>query len=211
MRLVLCDDHRLFMEALASALNGHGHEVVGSTASPDEVVRVVARERPDVCLLDMTFPEGSGLDAARAIRELTPATQVLLLSVTSDPAVLAEALEVGVTGFVRKDESIRSVLVALAQLEAGQVAIDPARLRGTVRVSRAGARPGATEALRHLTERERDVLRLIVRGATTNVIADMLHISVSTTRTHVQNILVKLGVHSRLEAAALVAEHRDDI
>jgi len=208
MRLVLCDDHQLFLDALASALTGHGHDVVATATTPDDAVRAVAQERPDVCLLDLAFPEGSGVEAARRIRERHPATQVLVLSATTDPRVIAEALQAGVNGFVRKDQGVDWVLHALEELANGRPAIDPALPTNMSKHSGSAREDGALRALRRLTEREHEVLKLMIEGAGTMQIADALYISKSTTRTHLQNVLVKLGVHSRLQAAALVARSR---
>jgi len=205
MRLVLCDDHRLFLEALASALVGHGHDVVATTTTPAGAVRAVALLRPDACVLDLGFPEGSGVEAARILREQHPTTRVLVLSATTDPQVITDALDAGVNGFVHKGQSLDTVLRALEQLANGLPAIDPATRAGALRHSRPVRERRTALGLEYLTEREREVLKLISQGQDTVQIAEALHVSKSTARTHVQNILVKLGVHSRLQAAALVA------
>jgi len=205
LRLVLCDDHRLFLEALASALIGHGHDVVATATTPDGAVRAVALWRPDACVLDLGFPEGNGVEAARTLREQYPTTQVLVLSATTDPQVITDALDAGVNGFVDKGRSIDAVLSALEKLADGLPAIDPDTRAGASRHSRPVRERRTALALDYLTEREREVLKLISQGQDTVQIAQALSVSKSTARTHVQNILVKLGVHSRLQAAALVA------
>jgi len=205
MRLVLCDDHRLFLDVLASALMAHGHDVVATTTTPDEAVRAVALWRPEACVLDLGFPQGSGVAAARILREQYPTTHILVLSATADHQLITDVLDAGVNGFVHKGESIDSVLRALEQMAHGLTAIDTATWARASRRSRPAQESRTALALEYLTEREREVLKLISQGLSTVQIAEALNVSKSTARTHVQNLLVKLGVHSRLQAAALVA------
>ena len=103
MRLVLCDDNRLLCEALASVLQARGHPIIAITTCVAEGIAAIAEHRPDACLLDLCLPDGSGLDAARAMRRHHPDTKILVLSCLADPAVLAEAKKIGVAGFLRKD------------------------------------------------------------------------------------------------------------
>jgi two-component system nitrate/nitrite response regulator NarL len=203
MRIVLCDDHRLLIEAFGTALGAAGHEVVALAANPEDGYRAALAHDPDVCVLDVMFPDGSGLDAAARIAADRPSCRVLMLSARADPVLVQAALAAGAAGFVLKDESIAGILRALDRVAAGHVAIEPGLLRAAVR-----ARPGAAPAgsrLGLLSGREREVLRGIVAGRSTKEIARDLGVSVSTAGTHVQNVLTKLGVHSRLQAVALVA------
>jgi two-component system nitrate/nitrite response regulator NarL len=201
MRILLCDDHRLLIEAFEPVLAAHGHEVVALTTTPDEACRAAAELEPDVCILDLVFPDGSGLDAA-AVITATGSTKVLVLSGRSDPEVVKAALAAGVSGFVPKDHSIEGVLRALDRLSAGEVAIDRDLLNAAIR---APSKCGVSDQLRFLTRREREALRRIADGQSTKEIAHDMHVAHSTARTHVQNVLTKLGVRSRLQAAALVA------
>jgi two-component system nitrate/nitrite response regulator NarL len=209
MRIVLCDDHLLFLEGMRSVLTAHGHDVVAVVDTPAGALAEVAAHRPDVCILDMGFPQGSGLDAAREMTRSHPDTKVLILSATDDPGEVAHVLEAGINGFLRKDQKIDAVLSALDRIADGQVAIDADLLRRAVSHRTVVGSNTTAGRLRHLTDREREVLRLIVRGDTSSQIASTLGISTSTARTHVQNVLVKLQVHSRLQAAALVAQLPD--
>jgi two-component system nitrate/nitrite response regulator NarL len=203
VRLLLCDDHQLFLEAMAPALTAHGHEVVGTATALEGVLDAVARSAPDACLLDLRFPEGTSIQVMRQVREAHPRTQVLMLSATEDPRDVAAALDAGANGFVRKDSPLDAVLSALRRLQAGELAVDPELLRAALRVPHA-ALSREPEVLKHLTQRERDVLDRLVSGETTAEIAASLGIARSTARTHVQSVLVKLHVHSRLQAAALM-------
>src|ERR1700730_17788833 len=125
MRLVLCDDNRILCEALASVFQARGHEVTAIATSVADGVAAVAKYRPDACLMDLRFPDGSGLDAIRAIWHRAPDTKILVLSCLADPAVLAEAKQIGVAGFLRKDQKPGSIARALEVIGAGGMDFDP--------------------------------------------------------------------------------------
>jgi two-component system nitrate/nitrite response regulator NarL len=208
MRLLLCDDHVLLMEALAVALTARGHEVVATVDDPGAVAEVAERLAPDVCILDITFPAGDGIEAVREIATRAPATKVLMLSAAYDPALVRAAFEAGALGFVQKDESIEEILTAVRHLSEGEVAIDPRLLRAAMREPRPTPAPGgrSVDAMQ-LTPRETEVLVHLVAGDTTGEIGRVLGVAPSTARTHIQNVLIKLGVHSRLQAAAFAVRH----
>lgn len=202
MRLLICDDHRIFVQALAHALEAHGHVVVGQLTSPGLALRAAISGRPDVCIMDLSFPNGSGLDAAAEIVAQVPETKVLVLSGTIDPRTAAAALRAGAHGLIAKDQPVEKIIRALARLEQDELAFDPALLRASV--SRAAGEERSGLLLRQLTPREREVLRRLVRAESTRDIADGMGITSSTARAYVQSILSKLGVHTRLEAVAMV-------
>ena len=208
MRIVLCDDHRLLADALATALRANGHEVVAVTTTPECGYQAVVEHRPDVCLLDLTFPGASGLDMIARITAAHPGCKVLMLSGRADPDLISAALEAGAAGFVLKQQGIERIQVALDDVLAGEVAVDPTLLRVamTVPVPR---RSTGTQRLNSLTPREREALLRIAEGGSTKEIARAMRVSHSTARTHVQNVLTKLGVSSRLQAVALAA--REDL
>jgi two-component system, NarL family, nitrate/nitrite response regulator NarL len=205
VRILLCDDHRLLGEAFATALRTHGYEVVAVTVTPEAGYRAVLEHDPDVCVLDLYFPDGSGLEAAVKITSSGRPCKVLMLSACSDPDLINAALAAGAAGFVLKDESIGGILRALDRLAAGEVAVDPALQRAAIS-TRTASRRTESERLRFLTPREREALRRLAEGESTKEIARAMHVAHSTARTHVQNVLTKLGVRSRLQAAALVAK-----
>lgn len=204
MRVVLCDDHRLLVEAFATALRAHGHDVVALATTPEDGYRAVMEHAPEVCVLDLFFPGGSGLDAARKITAANPSCKVLILSARSDPDLIMAALNAGAAGFVLKEQSIEGVLHAVDRVAAGEAAVDAQLLRAAVRMPMS-RRHVESQRLRFLTRREREALRRIAEGESTKEIARAMRVSQSTARTHVQNVLTKLGVRSRLQAAALVA------
>ena len=204
MQLVLCDDHRLLAEALATALRAHGHEVVAVATTPEAGYRAVVEHHPDVCLLDVGFPGASGLDVIARVASASPSCKVLMLSGRSNPDTVNAALTAGASGFVLKEQGIDQILQALDRVLEGQAVVDSGLLRAALSVPTPLRSPEG-QRLRSLTCREREALRRIAAGDSTKEIARAMHVSESTARTHVQNVLTKLGVRSRLQAAALVA------
>lgn len=207
MRLVLCDDNRILCEALASVLQAQGHRVLAIATRASEGVAAVSVHQPEACLLDVRFPDGSGLDAARAMRQKCPDTKVVMLSCLNDPAVVSEARKAGVAGFIRKDQRTDSVVRAVEEVGAGGTAFDPAAPRPPSRRMTAEYRDNRLWAL---TPREAEVLRRIVAGQSTRQMASEMDVTVSTLRGYVKTTLVKLGAHTRLEAAAIASgkQHR---
>jgi two-component system nitrate/nitrite response regulator NarL len=202
MRLVLCDDNRILCEALASVFEAHGHRVLAIATRASEGVAAVSAHQPDACLLDVRFLDGSGLDAAREMRQRHPDTKIVMLSCLNDPAVVAEAKKAGAAGFLRKDQRADSVVRAVEAVGAGGTVFGPAVARGQGRRMTAehlDSRLGA------LTPREAEVLRRIVAGQSTRRMADEMNVTVSTLRSYVKSVLAKLGAHTRLEAAAIVS------
>jgi two-component system, NarL family, nitrate/nitrite response regulator NarL len=201
MRLVLCDNNQILCDALGSALETRGHEVVAITTSPVAAIAAVGDHRPDACLLDLRFSGGQdGLIAARAIRLHHPRTAVVILSGISDPLIAWEARKLGVAGFLRKDQNVGQIAHALDVIAAGGTVFDP-RLPGRA----AALAPGRGRPLYELTPREREVLRRLVAGQSTEQMANEMNIAASTLRTYVKNLFTKLGTHSRLQAAALAS------
>jgi two-component system nitrate/nitrite response regulator NarL len=204
VRLVLCDDHRLLAEALATALQAHGHEVVAVATTPEAGYRAVVEHHPDVCLLDVGFPGASGLDVIARITSAYHGCKVLMLSGRSNPDMVNAALTAGAAGFVLKEQGIDQILQALDRVLEGQAVVDSGLLRAALSVPMPLRSPEG-QRLRSLTSREREALRRVASGESTKEVARAMHVSDSTARTHVQNVLTKLGVRSRLQAAALVA------
>ena len=203
MRVVICDDHLLLLEALATALANRGITVEAATTSQDEAIRAVALHRPDVLLIDLTFPSGSGLDAARQVLERHPPTKVVMITGADAPEALAEALAIGVSGYVLKDQRVDEICAALEVAARGEMSVHRSLLR---QIKRTAEIPPQRSGLEDLTPREHHVLQLMMGGMDTRQIVQQLGVSQSTVRTHVQSILSKLGVHSRLQAVAALAE-----
>jgi len=206
MRLVVCDDQRILVESLAVALRARGHDVLAATTTPEECLRAVAKAHPDVCLLDLYLPgREDGLDTARAIRAGHPDTQVLILSGVADPLILSKAINLGVAGIIRKDQTVDKIAAALLQVATGGFVFQTDLVRDVVRHLTAQPRK---EPWDYLTVRELEVLRRIVAGESTKQMARSMQIAASTVRTYSQNVLTKLGAHSRLEASAIAVRAR---
>jgi DNA-binding NarL/FixJ family response regulator len=203
MRLVLCDDNRILGEALASVFQVRGHQVLAVATRVAEGIAAVAAYRPDVCLLDLRFPEGSGLDAARVMRRCQPATKILVLSCLADLAALSEARSIGVAGFLRKDQKTDTIAGAIDTIGAGGMAFDPQLMR---QASRRTVTQPSDDPLATLTPRETEVLHRIVEGQSTRQMAGEMNVATSTLRSYIKSILAKLGAHSRLQAAAIVSQ-----
>ncbi|MPZ94154.1 MAG: response regulator [Propionibacteriales bacterium] len=205
MRLVISDDHRLLLEAMATSLARHGFIIEAATTTPADAVRAVALHDPDLLLSDVSFPQGSGLDAAREVVEHHRRTKVVLVTGMDTLEPLIEALEIGVSGYTRKDQRIEGIASVLETAARGEIAIDQGLLRRLTR--RGQAEPaGPRSPLDFLTPREKHVLALLIDGMSTSEIVRAIGVSHSTARTHVQSILSKLGVHSRLQAVALLSD-----
>jgi two-component system nitrate/nitrite response regulator NarL len=207
MKILLCDDHLLLAEALEALLRIAGHEVF-ITANPQEALAVAAAEEPDVCVIDLGFPDGDGLELLRDVRETSPEAKIVVLSGQRDPELVRAAIDLGARGFLCKDVGVVEVERAVRQVVDGVVVIDPLVAQSLTHQRR--RRPDDIEWLiSFLTQREREVLRRIVTGQTTEEMARDMAVTRSTARTHVQNVLQKLGVHSRLQAVAAVAGRVD--
>jgi DNA-binding NarL/FixJ family response regulator len=199
VRVVICDDHRLVAEGLVMLLDAQPDvEVVGMAENVAEVRRLTSSRRPDVVLMDYALPDGDGVSATALIKADHPEVTVVMLTSFVDEDVLVGAIEAGCSGYVTKakggDELITAVRLA-AEGEALVSADMLARLLPRLRRSHRGI--GAD-----LSARERQVLDLLADGVSKEAIADRLVLSTNTVRNHIQNLLVKLGAHSRLEAVA---------
>ncbi|MEP7091985.1 MAG: response regulator transcription factor [Nocardioidaceae bacterium] len=188
MSILVCDDHEMFLSALVETLEAHGHDVVAATSDPAEVPRLVERLRPDLVLLDVQLPGISGIDLARQVRSLLPQAAVVLLTGSTEEPVRSAYDTRLVDGLVCKSSGVRVLESAIEQVLAGDT------------------RPARTTPLDLLTQREREVLRLMADGATTAEMATLMGVSVNTVRTHVRNVLQKLGVRQRAKAAHAAVE-----
>jgi DNA-binding NarL/FixJ family response regulator len=182
-------------------LEARGHHVVATVTDPDDAVRVVAECSVDVCVMDLSFPDATGFDAIEFIARTGLGTQVVVLSGSSQPFAEARAIEAGAAAFVLKDDDVARVIDVVELVHRNDVSVMPAPYRG------ADGHAGSDQIAERLTAREREVLERLVSGERTQVIAAGMGVSYSTARTHVQNVLHKLGVHSRLEAVAFAMRH----
>jgi len=208
VRLLVCDDHRLLLDALSMALTDNGHAVVATALDPDEAVEAAREHQPDVCLLDVYFPDGNGLSAIGRIHEVSPDTKVVMLAGSTGVALVSDAIAQGAQGFISKAKPIEAVIEAIEMAHRGYTAVDPLVLQEALRPHPQDDDP--LWVLKFLTHREWEVLRCIMEGSSTQRMADQLGVHRTTARTHVQNLLAKLGVHSRLQAAALMTAYATD-
>jgi DNA-binding NarL/FixJ family response regulator len=206
VRLLLADKQALFREAMRVALESEGDlKVVAEARDGVQAVMEAERAAPDVALIDADLPRCIGVRAAGLIRERVPACGVVIVSSDDSSHLLEQALDVGARGFVTKSSPLSDLLSVTRAVDRGETLIPPGMLGALVGrwTQRHREQYEAVWLLSKLTKREREVLGLLIQGTGTEAIARSLVISPQTARTHVQNILSKLGVHSRLEAAAL--------
>jgi DNA-binding NarL/FixJ family response regulator len=202
---LIVDDHLLFAEAIGQTLSSMGMTLVGIATSGEKALNVAREQRPDLVLVDVGLPDQDGIALGRAILEEAPDTKVVALTALEDDATMQDALRSGFHGYLTKNSEPEKFRRALESVSDGQVVFQH-------RVGRAGVfgENDSTEAellARQLTPREIEVLQLLAEGAASPVIAERLAVSPNTVRTHVQGILTKLQVHSRLEAAAFAVRH----
>jgi DNA-binding NarL/FixJ family response regulator len=204
IRVMVVDDHDLFRTGLASLLGARsGIEVIAEASGGRMGVRLADELRPDVVLMDLRMPDLGGQEAAREILERHPATRIVVLTVLSEEADVAAALDAGACGFLAKDTPIEDVVAAVRAAVYGAAWLSPRAAEVILgRARRAEAlRERDPETSDELSVRELDVLRLIARGLENSEIAAELNISPSTAKNHVSNILSKLGLPSRVQAA----------
>ncbi len=199
--VLVIDDHQMVAEVLARALHAApGIRVVGRGGTVAEVLELVTRLRPKVVVMDYDLPDGTGADAAAAVRAELPDTEVVMLTGHADAETLGRALEAGCTGFVKKEGGIVQLVDAVRAAAAGEVVVPTDVLESLV-AGTASAAAGGVE----LTAREREILQLLADGAGTEQIASTLVLSSHTVRNHIRNTMAKLNAHSRLQAVAVAA------
>ena len=206
MRILLADDHALFRDGVASLLGVWGHEVVGQVADGDAAVATALRLRPDLVLMDVAMPGGGGLAATRRLAAEAPEIGIVMLTASEDVDDLFAAIKAGARGYLLKNLESGELRGMLNAVERGEAAITPAiAARILAELARAEPRPAPVSAEPdpdHLTDRELDVLRLVVRGLRNKEIAAELGISENTAKFHLRNILDKLHAQNRAEVVA---------
>lgn len=202
--LVLGDDHKLFLDALATVLAQRGFTVSAVACSVAETIESVRQKKPDVCLIDRHFAGHDGLDAIGEILAASGHTKVIVISANRGRESVIQALNVGASGYLHKTREVSVLAAAIDRVLGGEVVVDVPTPTATWR----SAPPDHPRRLAaYLTARERECLALLVRGLSTAAMADVLGVSRTTVRTHVQALLAKLGVHSRLEAVSLAVRY----
>jgi DNA-binding NarL/FixJ family response regulator len=192
---LVADDHPAMLRAVTDILQRSGVQVIAEAADGDEALAKIEQRKPDVALVDIRMPRMSGVEVARRAGRSTPETAVILYSGYGDKALLVEALDAGVRGFVLKEAPLVDLHRALEIVAAGGTYVDPV-LAGSL------ATAEVAQKLPALTQRERDVLRLLANGQSNEEIGKSLFISPETVRTHVRKAMDKLEADTRTEAVA---------
>lgn len=209
VRILIADDHEVVRIGLASLLDGQpGFSVVGQASSGQEAIRLARHARPDVVVMDIRMPDGSGIDACRTITRELPSTPVVMLTSYADSEDLFAAIDAGASGYVLKRVGSGELVDAVRTVAAGGSLLDPSvtrsvldRLRNTSRLEEAGA-------FADLTEQERRVLAHLADGASNREIADRMGLAEKTVRNYVSSVLAKLALESRAQAAGYAIRNR---
>jgi DNA-binding NarL/FixJ family response regulator len=204
LKVLIVNENTLVSQAMRSVLESHDFEVSLCAYTPHargEQPETGVSGRPDVALVDIRVPDSGGIEAGRRIIRDHPLAKVLALTAQEDAGVFAAASQAGFHGWVLKDGSVSQLVGSIRGVLAGRIALPP---RGTQRPGKVQSPAERDAALlaQHLTRREREVLSLLVEGESSQSISHSLSLSPHTVRTHIQNILTKLQVHSRFEAAS---------
>jgi DNA-binding NarL/FixJ family response regulator len=206
-RVLLCDDHEVVREGLRGLIaRQEGMTVVGEAGTVAEVVEAAARAHPDVVIMDVRLPDGSGVEACRTIREARPETRVIMLTSYADDDALFASIIAGASGYLLKQTRGQAVTDAITAVASGRSLLDPdvtGKVLERIRQSR-----DEDPALRSLTEQERKVLAGLAEGQSNREIGEKLSLSEKTVKNYVSRILDKLGLSRRAEAAAFMAKHR---
>ena len=210
--VLVADGHQLFRSAIAAALGRDGDiEVVGEASTCDEAERMVKELTPTIAYLDADLPGTGALELCASIKSSPIETRVLIVSEEADHELLLAAVEAGADAYLAKDAPVETLLDAARRASRGEAWIPPQMLGVLLRdlIQRRREEEGVLDRIDRLSRREREVLVLLIDGLDHEGIASELVVSPHTARTHIQNILQKLEVHSRLEAVALA--HRHDL
>ena len=209
-RLLLVEDHASFRQTLALVFDGEpDFEVVAQAGTVAEAREVMDDREADLGVVDLSLPDGEGVELIENLRQANPHFAALVLTASLDRAEHARAVEAGAAGVLHKSADMDQILDATRRLAEGETLLSPEELVELLRLagqSREEKRE-ARASIEQLTRREREVLRALARGLSNKQIAEHLHMSVDTERTHMMNILNKLGVHSRLQALLFAARH----
>ena len=196
IRVMICDDHALVRSGLRRLLESEAHLVVtGEAANAEEALELVARQTPDVLLLDVVMPGRSGIEALPDLLAESPRTHVLVLSMQDDPSYVRQAFSAGASGYLLKEAADAELIQAIQDVSEGRRYVHPllgARLA-------AAEFSGQSKPTDRLSEREHEVLRLLALGHTNQEIARILFISIRTAETHRARIMQKLGLSTRAE------------
>ena len=203
LRVLLVDDHDLFRTGLRNLLEEQGLAIVGEAATGAEAVTHVSELTPDVVVMDLNMPAMGGVEATRHIAEVSPLTRVVMLTISDEDSDVTDAILAGACGYLLKDASIQELIRGIRAAAVGESLISPhiaAKVLQHVRATTTDTDRAAT-IRSELSDREIEVLKLIANGKDNAVIAAELHISPKTVKNHISNILMKLQIDNRIQAA----------
>jgi two-component system, NarL family, response regulator DevR len=209
LRLLLVDDHEVVRQGLQALIARRpAFQVVAEAGTVAEAIAAARRFQPDLVLMDVRLPDGSGIEACRAIREEFPATRVVMLTSYPDEEAVLAAILAGASGYLLKEIRGRDLVAALESVGRGDSLLDPAVTERVLERVRRMAAGDAQNELAELTSQERKILMLVAEGKTNREVAAEVFLSDKTVKNYVSSILSKLGLQRRAQAAAFVAKHR---
>jgi two-component system, NarL family, response regulator DevR len=207
-RVLICDDHEVVREGLRTLLSRREDmAVVGEAGTMQEAIDAAAKAKPDVVIMDVRLPDGSGVEACRAIREARPETHVIMLTSYADDEALFASIVAGASGYLLKQTRGQAVVDAIQAVAQGRSLLDP-DVTGKVLERVRRGREQEDPAVASLTDQERKVLEQLAEGKTNREIGTALFLSEKTVKNYVSRILDKLGLSRRAQAAAYMAERR---
>ncbi len=209
LRLLIVDDHEVVRQGLVALLDRRdGFQVVAEAATVAEAIERARRFEPDIVVMDVRLPDGSGIEACREIRAELPATRVVMLTSYPDEEAVLSAIVAGAAGYLLKQVRARDLVAALETVGRGESLLDPAVTEKVLERVRRIATGGHTDELALLTSQEQKILMLVAEGKTNKEIATDVFLSDKTVKNYVSSILSKLNLERRAQAAAFVAKHR---
>lgn len=204
IRVFLTDDHEVVRQGLRALLDAQdGLEVVGEAANAEEALSRIPPTRPHVAVLDVRLPDGDGVEVCREVRSRHPEIACLILTSFADDEALFDAIMAGAAGYVLKQIKGQDLVEAIRTVASGQSLLDPEMTSRVLERLRKG--PEDDELLASLTDQERRILQLIAEGLTNRQIAERIHLAEKTVKNYVSNLLAKLGMERRTEAAVYAA------
>lgn len=205
IQVAVVDDHLVLVDALRTIIQTQRDmTVIGTAGNCADALKLLGKVSPQVLLLDVMLPDGDGIGLVPQIKQIRPDTNILILTSLSDEASLIRAMQAGVSGYMAKNINLTEVLKGIRQAASGEIAVPTSLLLGLL--SRAHPTKNASPGML-ITQREREILTLLAGGRRTEAIAQELNISAFTARTHIRNLLQKLGVHSRLQAVTYAMQN----
>ena len=203
LRVLIVDDHDLFRSGLRNLLEEEGVQIVGEAGAGQDALRIVRELAPDVVVMDLNMPGMGGVEATRHITAVAPLTRVLMLTISDEDNDVIDAILAGACGYLLKDASIQDLMTGIRAAAQGESLISPtiaAKVLQRIRAS--STQPEIASTIQsELSDREIEVLKLIANGKDNAMIAGELHISPKTVKNHISNILMKLQIENRIQAA----------